>query len=190
MGIDMNFPKKLIRRTPLTQLPLTQPLTQQGVTLLELLTVVVIVAVVVSLALPSFTTLTRQSRVTNTANDLLAAVTFARGQAIDRQRPVSLRANGASWTLGWLVGVDPTRTPSSVTAANALKAGQGFNNVSIGTVPLSMTFQPDGSLVVTAGLVVPLRIQIDNVPTDTVVRRSVCVRNSGQAYVVKGATLC
>jgi prepilin-type N-terminal cleavage/methylation domain-containing protein len=162
---------------------------KRGVTLLELVTVVVIVAIVVSLALPSFTSLTRRSRVTNAANELLTAVTFARSQAIDRQRPMSLIAVDNDWNKGWFVALDPTRSPGGLTMANAIKKGDGFAKIVVDNTVNTFTFQPDGTLFPVPNAA--LQVKINNDPEDEEAARSVCVRTSGQAYVVKGgATAC
>jgi type IV fimbrial biogenesis protein FimT len=91
---------------------------QRGFTLLELLTAVLVAALVLGIGVPSFGEFRRNARLTAVANDLLTAVQFARAEAVKRQLPVSLCASAepaaaqpecsddGQW-LGWIVFADP-----------------------------------------------------------------------------------
>jgi type IV fimbrial biogenesis protein FimT len=88
----------------------------RGFTLMELMIVLAIAAVVLALGTPNFNEFRRNNRLTSTANDFLASVQLARGEAIKRQRIVSLcasnnprAANPACSTgafAGWIVFED------------------------------------------------------------------------------------
>lgn len=91
---------------------------QRGFTLMELMVVLALAAIIMSLAVPNFSAFMRNSRLTSGANDLLAALTMARTEAIKRQVPVAVCATTAptvyppvcngSWSsgTGWVVWVD------------------------------------------------------------------------------------
>ena len=93
---------------------------QRGFTLMELMVVLAVVGVIMGLAVPNFSLYIRNSRLTGASNDLLAAVTMARSEAIKRQLPVGVCAtadpnatppvcSGAAATAfrdGWVVWVD------------------------------------------------------------------------------------
>ncbi len=58
---------------------------QRGFTLMELMVVLAIVAIALSLAVPSLRDFMRNSRLTSASNDLLAALNLARSEAVKRQ---------------------------------------------------------------------------------------------------------
>jgi type IV fimbrial biogenesis protein FimT len=85
---------------------------QAGLTLLELLTVIAIVAVLGALAVPAFETLTLNARRAAAMDELLRSAWFARTEALRRGRPVLLcashggdtcLADTGAWSGGWLV---------------------------------------------------------------------------------------
>lgn len=88
----------------------------RGVTLLELMVVIAIVAILTTLAV-GLGPLVDNNRRTALVGDLLSAINFARYQALSRGLPVTLcRSNdvtlkscggGTGWENGWIVFVDP-----------------------------------------------------------------------------------
>lgn len=88
----------------------------RGFTLIEMLGVVTIVAILASLAAPSFGSLRRSVGVGTAAGELLSALHFARSSAILNGLPVTLClsqddltcvSSAASAARGWLVFVEP-----------------------------------------------------------------------------------
>ncbi|MEO7129209.1 MAG: GspH/FimT family pseudopilin [Rhodoferax sp.] len=87
-----------------------------GMTLLELLTVLAVAAVLLTIAVPSFVSLTQTNRVAGEINALSGDLQFARAEAIKEGVPVSICAssNGTSclgattstWNTGWIVFSD------------------------------------------------------------------------------------
>ena len=96
--------------------PSQRPRRRLGFTLVESMVVVLILAVLAALALPSFGTLHHRYRVRNAAEDLSSALYFARTEAIKRGGQVSMarRALDAGcaadanndWHCGWQVFED------------------------------------------------------------------------------------
>ena len=88
-----------------------------GFTLVELMIVLVIVAVLLVLALPSFSTLTQRTKLKSYANEVVASVYLARSEAIKRNAVMTLCTStdgtsctgGDAWEQGWIV-MDPNDT--------------------------------------------------------------------------------
>ncbi len=78
----------------------------QGFTLLELMVTVAIAAILVTMAVPSFTQTIRSNRLTATNNMFLASLNLARSEAIKRGVSVTVRRAGANWENGWNVFTD------------------------------------------------------------------------------------
>ncbi len=87
---------------------------EQGFTLIELLVTVTLLAILVSLAAPSFNSSIRDNRVLTEANSLIAAVANARSEALKRGRMVSICPSsdgatcGSDWGQGWIVYIEKT----------------------------------------------------------------------------------
>ena len=74
-----------------------------GFTLTELLVTVSIVAVLLTLAVPSFTNLILAQNVRTGASDLQTSLIFARGEAIKRATDVKMVPAAGDWKNGWTV---------------------------------------------------------------------------------------
>ena len=92
-------------------------LRRAGLTLVELLAALAIVAIVTTIAVPSFQWLILDTRLSTAVNDLVHDLALARSNAVTRGRPVVLcpSADGArclatpEWHRGWIVFVDSNR---------------------------------------------------------------------------------
>jgi type IV fimbrial biogenesis protein FimT len=76
-------------------------------TLLELMMTVALAAVLMVMAVPSFTWAIRSNRLTAAANELVTALNLARSEAVKRNRPVTIRKSGTQWEDGWNIFIDP-----------------------------------------------------------------------------------
>ena len=89
---------------------------QQGVTLLELMIALTVLAIVTTMAVPSFTRLIENNRLVGRTNDLVTALALARSEAMKRSLNVSLcpSTDGEScsededWSGRWLMFTDDT----------------------------------------------------------------------------------
>lgn len=85
-----------------------------GFTMIELLVTLSIAAIMVTLAVPSFSTFLLNNRLTSQTNDLVLALASARSEAVKRGISVtvcsratdSTCAGSTTWNNGWLVFVD------------------------------------------------------------------------------------
>jgi type IV fimbrial biogenesis protein FimT len=94
---------------------IARPTGASGFTILELMIAVAVLAILMGIAVPSFTEMIRQNRLATQTNDLLTATAVARSEAVKRGARVTLcPANGdnsdcsdeAQWNTGWLVITD------------------------------------------------------------------------------------
>lgn len=87
----------------------------RGFTLIEVMVAVMILAILVTIAVPSFNNASLSSKLGGFANDLVASAQLARSEAIKRNVNVTLCASSDGttcdapdgWEAGWIVIVDP-----------------------------------------------------------------------------------
>jgi type IV fimbrial biogenesis protein FimT len=130
---------------------------QRGFTLIELLTVVVIAAILMAAAVPSFVTFIRKTYVTSGVNTFIADLRFARSEAIRLGGGVILcrsdapeasspacgsgsGPNGNGWVSGWVVfqdlnnngainsGEPVLRVQSPIASLNSIVEGGGSSS--------------------------------------------------------------
>jgi type IV fimbrial biogenesis protein FimT len=80
----------------------------KGFTLIELLITLVIVAILVTIAVPNFSGLIQNNRLVTQTNSLIAGLNFARSEAIKRGRAVSINAINGDWANGSIVKLQGT----------------------------------------------------------------------------------
>lgn len=112
-----------------------------GITLIECLIVISLIAILTSVTIPSFTSISRQFRLDAVTEEFMASVQFARVEAIRRGQDMLIRPNKAcevalsapsDWSCGWHVFVD----------ANSNKELDGAETVLQSVaIPPSITFQ-------------------------------------------------
>lgn len=116
----------------------------RGFSLVELMITVLVVAILTAVAWPNFRDFMHRNTVTSQANQVLAALQYARNEAVSRRYPtgvcastdgVSCTAGDTSYENGWLVWRDSTLsgTPSYSSASKdeLLRVTDTQNGVSI-----------------------------------------------------------
>lgn len=114
---------------------------QSGFSLIEAVIALAIVAVAATLAAPEFNKLVSNRRVSSAADDLYAALFYARSEAIQRNQNVVIQAIGGDWSNGWEVP-DPANAGSFLLqhAQTRLVAAETTSAAT------SITYQPSGRL--------------------------------------------
>jgi type IV fimbrial biogenesis protein FimT len=104
---------RFMRLGPYTTLTTSQG--QRGLTLMEVLVTITILAVLTGLATPSFKSLFDRWRVQQAAAELTSTIYFARSEAIKRNSPITIQKNANSgttctnastnqeWGCGWFI---------------------------------------------------------------------------------------
>ena len=72
-----------------------------GMTMIELLMAMAVVAIVMAFALPSFRSSTQNSAITSATMDLVTALNTARAQAVSLRSDITLAAVNGNWVEGW-----------------------------------------------------------------------------------------
>lgn len=99
-----------------------------GLTLVELMITLVVIAIALTVAVPGFTNFIRGNRVTSQANEFLVSLTFARSEAIKRGRPVAVCASSDQatcsgsndWDAGWIAFTDDDGTAGDLDGTDEL----------------------------------------------------------------------
>ncbi|MBD9679729.1 GspH/FimT family pseudopilin [Pseudomonas sp. PDM18] len=152
-----------------------------GFTLLELVVTLVVAAILMGIAVPSLNEATLRSKLSASANDLVAGVAMGRSEAIKRNAVTSLcvSSDGAScgsggWEQGWIV------ISGAIVIQKHPAAPRGFKVISNVT---KIDFQPTGVGNTQASLTV-----CRYAPSAGSTERLVNVSATGRAYVSKTTT--
>lgn len=151
---------------------------ERGFTLIEILMTIVIVAIFLGIAVPSFVSFTASQRVKTASFDLYAALTFARSEALKRRQSVTLApASGSDWATGWTVKVGTT----------TLRQQDALSGVTLSGAT-SVAYRPDGRLLAgsTLGILVRpastdanvknrcIRVDLTGLPKSTTLSGTTC----------------
>lgn len=179
---------------------------QNGLTLIELMIVVVLIAIGAAMAAPSFAEIIRENRLATEANNLLGALQLARSEAVNRGVQVSIRRNGdvnQNWDSGWQVFTDwdgdgqfdgdpdvtdcsleqdcLLRTEAALTDDLTLRTGNNYG--------VWLAFLPSGQSISSGGLANDSFRLCDSVGALDQ-GRSLIINNTGRPAVEKGVNTC
>ncbi|GMG88587.1 GspH/FimT family pseudopilin [Biformimicrobium ophioploci] len=77
-----------------------------GFTLIELMVTVTVIAILLTIGVPSFTNLVKNNRITASSNDLIGTLQFARAEAVRTGSAVGVRPDPAGIARGIVVWAD------------------------------------------------------------------------------------
>ena len=147
-----------------------------GFTLIELLIVMVVAAILASIAAPSMTEFIASQRAKSVATNLHLALTVARSEATKRNADVSMVANTGGWKNGWLIY--PTATTT-----NTIQSYDAAKNVDVAAGGVTtVVYRNSGRVQAAVTFVI-------TVSGHTAASRCVSVDLSGRPYV-KAGTSC
>ena len=118
----------------------------RGFTLVEMMTVVSILAVLLGIVAPSFSGFLASQQAKALTYDLTADLMLARNEALKRNVSVSITRDGAGWEQGWTVAT--VATGEQLDHRNA-----AAQSVSISGAPASITFDTNGRVSAPLGSV-------------------------------------
>lgn len=98
----------------------TKPRSLAGFSLLEMIIAMTIAGILAAIAIPGFSNVISNNRLTAHANQFIAAINLARSEAIKRGTKVTIIREGSTskdWKGGWKVFVDIDGQPAGNTIA-------------------------------------------------------------------------
>jgi type IV fimbrial biogenesis protein FimT len=118
-----------------------------GFTLIELIVTIAILAIVSTVAAPSFNSFIGTMRAKSAAFDLISDLSIARSEAIGGNRTVTVAPVGGDWANGWAVVANARVGPPAVAAATVRERAALSSSLSIGVAPVAgVTFLPNGRM--------------------------------------------
>jgi len=160
----------------------------QGVTLLELMITVAIIAILGSIALPSFSSALQSNRVATTSNEFMASVAYARSEAMRNNRGAVMCPStdglvcGGTWANGWIVWADRNGNGLQGADEPPLRVqGPLVRQTAPGNTPIR--FSPRGTVASGAASVV---VQPDGCTTGQPFRRTLEVLGGGMVRISRG----
>jgi type IV fimbrial biogenesis protein FimT len=175
--------------------------------MMELVTVMLIVAIIAAIGVPSFKYVTASNRISSEINALLADMRFARVEAIKEGLPVTVcastsgtscngTAGGGVWTSGWIVFSDPSGNQTPPSAASVLRVQPALSVANYSTDTLTegtyntyaVTFNRQGfgsSLPTTTNIVT---MELHSVPTNAAWTRCLAITPVGLLTIQQTST--
>ncbi|HEO8482048.1 MULTISPECIES: GspH/FimT family pseudopilin [Stenotrophomonas] len=162
---------------------------QNGFTLVELMVTVAVLAILSTIAYPSFQSTIRSNRVATTTNELIASLALARSEAIKNTHGGAVCAStagkecdGSSWTDGWMVWEDRNGNGSLDSGENVLRYSEGRPTMKSATETLTIGFDGRGRNRANAEVDVTLRPEKCG---DQPLQRTLRISPTGQVRLLK-----
>lgn len=163
---------------------------QSGFTLIELMVTLAVLAILLTVAAPSFRETIQNNRITAQANELVTALNLGRNEAVKRGQTVTVCASSTgnscvgSWTGGWLVMTDANGDAVVNGTDSVLRVWEGLTgSTSAAASTNTLSYNRLGALI--SGGIVTLNLSIPN--CTGMQRRNITVSNTGRISVVRNA---
>jgi type IV fimbrial biogenesis protein FimT len=155
-----------------------------GFTLIELLIAIALLAIVGSLAVPSFQLMVANQGVSNSASDLMTDVMQARSIAMAKNKQSVMESVSGDWAKGWTIYLDnnangsfDSNTDTLVITREAIRRPTIVDTDTTITTGQSIPFQPNGFSAGTANITVGIK------SNDSTRKRRIIVSRSGRPRI-------
>ena len=150
-----------------------------GFTLVELMTVIAVLGVLMTIAVPGLRTFAVSQKLKSLSYDMTSDLLLARSEALKRNTTVNMVATGTGWASGWTVSAGS----ENISTRNTLVAALDF--AAMPAVPTVITFDAYGRVAVPSS---PVRMTI-SVPGQAGASSKRCIQLdlSGRARATVGA---
>lgn len=145
------------------------PIRSAGVTLVELIVAVAILAIIAAMALPSFNNVIVSNRLAAGANELVGSLQAARSEAIRRGSRVVVCASSSgttctgTWSDGWIVFEDANRDGAVTAGETILRSQSALADLEVlasSNIGTAMVFRPDGMARHSTGALLAGRLSV------------------------------
>jgi type IV fimbrial biogenesis protein FimT len=184
----------------------TPPQRNSGFTVIELMVTVMLLGILLGIGIPSFQATIRNNRTTAQANDVTAALTYARSEATKRGLPVTIcaadtartgcaGATASNWANGWLIFVDAGGTAGVLDTGSGdvllqtsprVTTGLQLSSNNLGFLRYGRSGQPTNTGGAAAGAVV-LSLGLQHQSCTGTDRRVIAVVRTGRPNLTKTA---
>jgi type IV fimbrial biogenesis protein FimT len=145
---------------------------ESGFTIIEILFALTILAIMASLAAPSFRDFVAGQRIRAASYDVSSALMLARSEAVKRNATVVLSPQGGNWANGWAL----------VAGAATLARHEAFSDLAIDGPASDITYTASGRVSAPV-----TRFAISSAAASTAPRRCIRVELTGMASVYTGS---
>lgn len=145
------------------------PIHSAGVTLVELVIAVAILAIIAAMALPAFNSVIVSNRLAAGANELVASLQVARSEAIRRGSRVVVCASSSgtgctgTWSQGWIVFEDRNRDGAVSVGETILRSQSALADLQVlasSNIGTAVVFRPDGMARLNNGALLAGRVDV------------------------------
>lgn len=167
---------------------------QTGFTLIELMVTIAVLAIVISIAIPSYQNMVLANRMAAQANQVITALNYARSEAVKRGATATVCstsggtacAGSTDWSTGWMVFADANGDGTVDTGEAVLRVWPALNtgNTLKAGSRMRITFTATGFAT---GFNDTLKLCDPRGINDA---RLIVINAMGRSYVEKGATSC
>ncbi|WP_280355740.1 GspH/FimT family pseudopilin [Pseudomonas sp. BN414] len=132
----------------------SQARAEKGFTLVELMVALMVLAILIGVAVPSYQNIIASQRLRAAVSDLHSALVFARSEAIKRNRSIALSPSHDDWGLGW-------RIPSPVAGQDDILVHGQISGISIESSQDQVEFSASGRVTDSVEFEVSVSVNAD-----------------------------
>ncbi len=123
----------------------------RGFSLIELMVTIAVLAILLSIGLPSFRSSLQSNRLATASNELIASLNLARSEAIRNTRGGAIcpstsgtECDGADWGDGWIIWADENEDGAFDSGEEILRVKQASNRLTFGGNSAPIAFDSRG----------------------------------------------